>query len=308
MVEWAIHLFGKLRVEYGNLESTCLVTGKAQELLAYLLLHRHRTHHRETLAGLLWENNTRSQSLKHLRQVIWQLQSELNKISGKDSAEIMLVDTEWIGLNPDVSLWLDVALFERAFEHARETPGCKLDEESVGMLQDAVELYQGDLLEGDYSDWCLYERELFQNMYLNMLGKLIGFCEACREYETGIAYGNRILEYERAHESTHRHLMRLYYLAGNRTAALRQYERCLAALKEELDVRPTRSTSRLYEQIKADNLLFSPTGERFDDQQQLLPELLHSLQQMQNVLAELQKQVKGYMWLAESHSKDQTKH
>jgi DNA-binding SARP family transcriptional activator len=69
-----------------------------------------------------------------------------------------------------------------------------------------------------------------------------------------LEYGRRILRCDRAHESTHQQMMRLYYLAGDRAAALRQYERCAAALHEELDVLPARRTVALYEQIRADRL------------------------------------------------------
>ena len=48
--------------------------------------------------------------------------------------------------------------------------------------------------------------------------------------------------------------MRLQYLSGNRTAALRQYERCSVALNEELGVKPARVTQSLYDQIRDDHL------------------------------------------------------
>jgi hypothetical protein len=48
--------------------------------------------------------------------------------------------------------------------------------------------------------------------------------------------------------------MRLRYLAGDRTGALRQFERCAAALDSELDVLPSRATVHLYEQIRGDRL------------------------------------------------------
>jgi DNA-binding SARP family transcriptional activator len=121
-------------------------------------------------------------------------------------------------------------------------------------LQNAVDLYRGDLLEGWYQDWCLFERQRLLNMYLAMLDKLMGYCEAHQEYESGILYGMRILRYDQAQERTHRRLMRLHYLTGDRTAALRQYESCVAALKEDFGVGPARRTVALYEQIRSDQI------------------------------------------------------
>jgi len=91
-------------------------------------------------------------------------------------------------------------------------------------------------------------------MYLTMLDKLMGYCEVHHDYETGLLYGMRIMCYDRARERTHRRMMRLYYLLGDRAEALRQYERCAAALEEELGISPSKSTTAIYRQIQADQL------------------------------------------------------
>jgi predicted ATPase len=49
--------------------------------------------------------------------------------------------------------------------------------------------------------------------------------------------------------------MRLYALAGQRSEALRQYEKCRALLERELDERPDEKTERLREQITSRTLL-----------------------------------------------------
>jgi DNA-binding SARP family transcriptional activator len=48
--------------------------------------------------------------------------------------------------------------------------------------------------------------------------------------------------------------MRLHYLAGDRSEALRQFKRCAAALRSELDVAPSARTIGLYREILADRL------------------------------------------------------
>ena len=84
--------------------------------------------------------------------------------------------------------------------------------------------------------------------------QVLGYCVAHQDYEAGQFYGGLLLQQDRAHERTHRQLMRLHYRAGDRTAALRQHERCRAALREELGVEPDRRTAALCEQIRADRL------------------------------------------------------
>ena len=45
--------------------------------------------------------------------------------------------------------------------------------------------------------------------------------------------------------------MRLYYLAGDRTNAIRQYERCVTALQEEMEIAPAPETVELYKLIRS---------------------------------------------------------
>jgi len=250
--------FGRFGVQYGEQVLSGFEANKVQDLFCYLLLYRDRPHSRETLADLLWDEQSATQSRKYLRKVLWQLQTALAVRVGPLGDTVLLVEPDWVQLNPEADLWLDVAVFEQAFFLVQGTPGRYLDLQRVRDLESAESLYRGDLLEGCYHDWCIYERERFQHMYLAMLDKLMGYCEACHDYETGLSYGRRILRYDCARERTHRRLMRLYYFAGDRTAALRHYERCVAALDEELDVRPAESTEALYKQIRADRLDSSP--------------------------------------------------
>lgn len=296
MGTFTVRLFGKMHVEQDGQVLDGLNTRKLQELLAYLLLHRQNLHHREALADLFWDNHNTSQSLKNLRQALWQLQMALGGGRTADETGLLQVETEWIALNDRADLWLDVAVFEHASERVRDIQGRELDADSVHLLREAIRLYQDDLLAGWYQDWCVYERQRLQNLYLAMLDKLMDYCEIHQEYEAGLEYGTQILKYDRARERTHRQLMRLNYLAGYRTDALRQYESCVSALAEELDVGPAKSTRALYEQIRADHLdddaaSLSPMLPPAIDPSSPLSEILDRLKQLQATLVYTQRQL-----------------
>ena len=249
-----VRLFGRFAVRCGDQVVNGLRPRKVQELLAYLLLERDRPHHREILADLLWSDSPSAGSRKCLRQALWRLQAVLTSQRDPLTARVLLVEHDWVQLHPQADVWLDVAEFEGAFDLVHGVPGQQLDSRCAQLLEDAVHLYRGELLEGWYQDWCVYERERLQQMYLAMLDKLMGYCEAQREYETGLMYGARILRHDPARERTHRRLMRLHCLSGDRTTALRQYQQCVVALEEELGVRPAGRTTVLYEQIRSDQL------------------------------------------------------
>jgi DNA-binding SARP family transcriptional activator len=228
--------------------------------------------------------------------VLWQLQSALAPQSETSNERILLVEPEWIQLNPEADFWLDVAVLEHAFDLAQKVPGKHLDAQLARVIQDVVQIYQGPLLEGWYQDWCIYERERLQGIYLALLDKLMGYCEAHRDYETGLLYGIRILCYDRARERTHRRLMRLHYLNGDRAAALRQYEQCSTALEEELNVSPSKGTAAIYQQVLADQLdepdpVLTSAEPSLEISEFLLPGILSRLLQLQAALSDLQNQL-----------------
>ena len=291
-----IHLLGKFSVEYEAKVLGVFSACKLQELFSYLLLYRDRPHSREILAGQLWGDSTTEKSRKYLRQALWHLQTALDMTGNADAPGVCLrVEHDWVQIDTNRAMWLDVAVLEKAFTLVQDVPGCDLNPGQAATLQVAVELYRGDLLEGWYQQWCLFERELLQNKYLMILDKLLGYCLSHQEYDAGQHYGSLILRYDRARESTHRLLMRMLHLAGDRTGALRQYERCVSALREELDVQPDTRTLALYEEIRGThpNILIAPMDEAMSPDAAIsLPEVLGRLKQLQTMLAGVQHRVK----------------
>ena len=250
MPDLHFRLFGKFAAVCDKRPLKGLDAGKDQELLSFLLIRRSQPHSREALAAMLWGENSTERSKKYLRQSLWHLQAVLD--SSPEQAGPLLIEHDWLRVNPANQPWSDVEEFEQAFATAEGTAGQRLNQTQAQQLKTGISLYHDDLLAGWYQDWVLFERERLQNKFLLMLDKLIAYSQAQQEYELGQSYAQRILEYDPARERTHRELMQLFYLAGDRTSALRQYERCVGALDRELDVRPERQTTGLYEQMKSD--------------------------------------------------------
>lgn len=296
MSSLTIRLFGKFSAELNGKPLSALDGGKLQELFCYLLLNRRRPLSREVLAALLWGDSPTTQSKKYLRQALWQLQNALSLSERTLNNRLLLIDADWINFNDQAEYWFDVSEFETSFGEAQGCRGQNLEPETASRVARAVDLYRGELLEGCYDDWCLVERERLQNMYLMMLDKLMAYSEATANFDDGIAYGARILSCDRAREHTHRRLMRIYYLAGDRTSALRQYDRCQSALDEELGVRPARKTSQLFEQIRSDHLdNVYPSSEVGDLQGapiSQIREALGRLRQVKTALVDFHRQIK----------------
>ncbi len=296
-----IYLFGKFCVERNGYTVAGLEARRVQNLLCYLLLNRQYRCSREVLANLFWGDSSVEQSKKNLRQILWQLLAALDEVREPQTEALLHVHLQWLQINPQADFWLDVDFFEQSWQKVKLIPGKELSTTEEQTLRNVIALYQGNLLEDNYEDWCLRERARLQDIYLAMLDKLMEYSETQRRYETGLDYGARILLVDQAHERTHRQLMRLYYLLGDRTAALRQYQRCETALQEELGVSPGKLTQLLHQQIIADHVGNSPpTAEApaHVHEHELALSLSHvltELKQIQAAQANLQHQVQQYI-------------
>ena len=288
-----ISLFGKAEIRQHD-DISIVLPGKVQELLFYLLLHRAQPHNREGLACELWPETSANQAKKYLRQCIWQLQQVFDRLDGWHRP-LLYCEQQWVGLDPDDDLSIDVHQFDEVCLLVRDIAGEAFSEQQMRMAQAAHRLYRGDLLSGWYQDWCLIERERFQSMYFALLDKLSDFCIAQSRWDQGIAYSMRILGLEYTREVTHQRLMRLYALSGNRSAALRQFDLCTAAIRKEFGVEPSKQTVSLYQQIRDDQFPENPSARGMVSTLAFDPELLvtmgRELVQLSSTLAVVQNEL-----------------
>ena len=242
-----ISMLGRFQLQSNGMVPPGFGAQKELELFGYLLTHRATPHHREKLATILWQDASSDQSRQYFRKALWQLQTALDKIEAQ--TPLLIVESEWVQLNADADLRLDLRDFEATFDAVKRSPLDHLGATEIAMMAQAVDLYQGELLQGWYQDWCIYERERVQQMYLSMLDRLVQCCMRDGHYAQGIEFATLVLRGDPAREYTHRQLMHLHALAGDRTSALRQFARCTEILHKELGVEPATRTHQLYRSI-----------------------------------------------------------
>lgn len=245
-----IRLFGTMSLGLDGQRLATFATRKAREAFAFLALYRQRRHARLALAGLLWPELDEIQARKQLRNTLWRIHKVLDDGAGMPES-CLEADRELVGFRLRDGVWLDVAEFEECLGQGRGSDALPLSDAWCRRLERAVEIYQGDLLEGCYEEWCLGERERLRGRFLEAAGALMLERERRGQWEAAIDLAHRALAVDPLLESVHQCVMRCHAAQGNRAAALQQFTACARYLEEELDVEPLPETVALYRSIRA---------------------------------------------------------
>jgi DNA-binding SARP family transcriptional activator len=96
------------------------------------------------------------------------------------------------------------------------------------------------LAESD-GDWLVVERERFRQRILHAADRLIDLLCDAGSFARALDVGLSALAQEPLRESTNLAVMRVHLREGNRSEAVRHYERCCALLRSELSVEPSEA-------------------------------------------------------------------
>lgn len=249
-------------------------------LFCYILLNNSQPIARERLAAVFWEDYPTATARKYLRNTIWRMKQMLDE-SGGDSAKLLHITESHLTLNLTADIWVDVQQLENAIINTQKHKPEALSRVQVEELEQAAALYTGDLLEGNYEDWTLYERERLRLAYLSIRQKLMLHHGQFGRYEDALYHGEKILALDPVREKIHRQMMRLHALNGDRSAALAQYKRCKQILADELNLAPLSETQQVYIQIREN--VFDNTEAAADDQEISFPNVLNRLHKLQRM-------------------------
>jgi DNA-binding SARP family transcriptional activator len=239
-----INLLGTVLIASNHIPLTSIEVPRLQALLAYLVLHRGVPQSRTRLASLLWPDSTEEQAHTNLRNLLYKLRQAL-----PDSDQYLVVNRHTLMWQDNQSSVMDVQEFEQAVKMSEQAESMENHAMLRRALEKAMELYQGELLPGCYDEWILQERERLSHMYLGVMEKLLCVQEEEGDLQGAIRIAQRLLREDHLQEESYRHLMRLYAASGNRAAAVRVYQHCVAVLERELAVEPSPETRQVYEQL-----------------------------------------------------------
>jgi DNA-binding SARP family transcriptional activator len=223
---------------------------KSKAILKYLLAQPETPIVKDVLMDVFWPDADPEAARRNLHQAIYSLRQILKGI--QPGFQHIQFENDCYRLNPELEIWLDVQEFEKHVQAGQRL-------EAVGRFDDAMVeygiaegLYQGDFLEEDlYEDWPSPVRHHIRNTYLVIADHLSDYYLQRREFTAAVALCQKVLAQDNCYETAHRRLMQCYLAQGQRHLAVRQFQACVQALNEQLDLTPAEETMALYQRIIA---------------------------------------------------------
>jgi DNA-binding SARP family transcriptional activator len=237
---------GRLRVyRDGELLSPDVWTyAKPRELLLYLLSHpKGRT--REQIGLVFWPEASPAQVKNSFHVTLHHLRKALGR------SEWIVYQEERYRIHAELGCEYDASLFEEQLTAVLREVRAGTGTVPPERLASVLGLYGGDLLEEEsFGDWHLEMRDHLRRLWLDGMLALGDLLVRAERWAEGAEVYARIVRREDLHEEAHRRLMLCWAQAGERTRALRHYERLVVLLQAELDAEPEDETTALFERLR----------------------------------------------------------
>jgi len=259
-----IALFGGLQVWHDDAPAGLEMPCGVQRLLGYLLVKRNQTHRRDELTNLFWPEYSEVRSRACLNTQLWRLRQVLEPQDTPHGTYLRTGSGNTVEFNWSSDHWLDAADFEKQVSSVTSRSILAVDVPAIDILKASLRLYTGELLEGIYDDWALFDRECMRSLYIDGLAYLMRYCRQQGNHSEGARCGQSILDLDPLREEIHREMMRMYLDNGQRAQAIVQYETCLKILERELGVPPMEETQALYNHILQSRIPSHPATEAED--------------------------------------------
>jgi len=212
---------------------------KATALLAYLAMRSDEPISRDHLAGLLWGESSNEQARANLRRALTQLR-RVFRGSGLDPIK---TPGDTVVLSSD-GLSIDAHRLARA-DSIPDPDRLHCDNEFLEGFS---------LSEPEFERWLTVQRESLRRRVRQLHEAAAEDAFQERRMDEAIDHLTIALSLDPLQEHIHRRLMKLFVAQGRTDAAVGQFERCRAALGQELGIQPDDQTTVLYEKIRSQRM------------------------------------------------------
>lgn len=235
-----IRTLGKAQVKIGDhLISTAeWRTQMSRDFFLYLVAHPEGAT-KEEIAEVFWPYSTSEAIRLRFKNTIYRVR----RAAGTDA--ITFVD-EYYRFNRSIDYEYDAEEFMNELNAANASSSLP---DQIKHLKAAIANYHGIFLPKLDMEWALVLRTQMQHAFMDSLIKLANLYFQADQYQPAIHTANRALIEDPCNEAAYRLIMLAYAAMGSRAEVARQFEKCIAILKRELNVEPAQQTKALYDML-----------------------------------------------------------
>ncbi|MTI95546.1 MAG: response regulator [Firmicutes bacterium] len=231
-----IKCLGRFQVGWQGKEPIRWRAEKTRELFAFLLHSQGNNVSKDLLLDKLWPNDNPDRAIRQLYNGIYYIRKALEEYG---------IDRSLVSIDNSYNLKLGAVDYDvgRVNELKRNS------DDSIETLEEIVEQFGGDYLEGEYYHWATGERTRLENLMQQCLITLAVLCIENREYskaEYKLKEAYKINPYE---ERVTELFMKLYLYTEEQSKAIKHFKEYTELIKDELGLQPNEKIYELYQSI-----------------------------------------------------------
>jgi LuxR family maltose regulon positive regulatory protein len=239
-----------IRRDGHDVDDPALRRERLRALLAYLVGHRDTT--RNAIVGALWPDLDERSAANNLRVTFtyllkllepWRTAGESAFYVRTSGARVQLVTGDW--------LRIDVDRFERHVSAANRAEADGIPSVALEHHLAATELYRGELhADVPEAEWNSLERDHYRTRFVASACRAGQLLAARGDVDEAEALARRAIAVDAWAEDAYTVLVTTALARGDRSAARRALDRCLAAV-DDLGVEPSDEVQRLRRRVRA---------------------------------------------------------
>ena len=223
---------------------------KALVLLKMLALKAGAPLSRDLLIERLWPGVDPRSGANRLHGVVHALRSVIEPHRTERRWLYIRNHGELYYLDMDAGVDVDVLRYRLLVGRGLQAP-LERRAKGIGHLEEAVELYRGDLFEDEpYADWCETERRELRELHLSALSHLAHLHTLEHDGEKAVDCLRRALRLDPLREDLHRALIELLVELARPGEAVADYDDYKRLLASELDADPSPELQALHGRVQ----------------------------------------------------------
>jgi DNA-binding SARP family transcriptional activator len=223
-------------------------TRRARDILCFIASRRHHRAPKDTIIDTFWGEDDPGAVEKNFHPTVSHIRKALNSRQPLKQNFIVYRDGDY-QLNPEFSYRIDTDQFDQLINDGETARRARDFDRCVDCYEQAIGLYRGEFMQGDYAPWVDEQRSFYREQYLRMLESLAGVAEKKHDWLRAMDLAQRILREDAFREDIHCLVMRAQAALGNRVAVKEQYETLRGLLRQELGVEPAMQTQKTYQEL-----------------------------------------------------------